>query len=268
VPAEFGIWRIDGGLRKLAAARLGDEARLEDLLEQDISILGLDVMVVGRQAPTAYGKRVDLLAIDADGSLYAIELKRDRTPREVVAQVLDYGSWVKDLGHEDISALYSEHHHGARLEEAFETRFGDVLPDALNQDHHLVIVASELDNSTERIIRYLSGEFSVPVSVLFFRYYVDDGREYLARTWLNDPAEADAAAARPGKAKSVKEPWNGQDFYVTVGEGPHRNWDDEVKYGYISSGGGKKWTSPLNQLSPAAGSSPTYRRSATSASAP
>jgi hypothetical protein len=247
VPVEFGIWRIDGGLRKVPFAKFGDEGRLEDILERDVSILGLEVMVIGRQVPTSYGKRVDLLAIDAAGDLHAIELKRDRTPREVVAQVLDYGSWVKDLGHEDILALFSEHHKGARLEEEFETRFGDVLPDALNQEHHLVIVASELDNSTERIVRYLSGEFSVPVSVLFFRYYVDGDREYLARTWLNDPALADAAPAKQGKAKA-REPWNGQDFYVTCGEGPHRNWDDEIRYGYISSGGGKKYTSPLNQL--------------------
>jgi hypothetical protein len=247
LPVEFGIWRIDGGLRKVPFAKLGDESRLEDILERDVSILGLDLMVVGRQVPTSFGKRIDLLAIDASGDLYAIELKRDRTPREVVAQLLDYGSWVKDLGHEDISALFSEHHRGARLEEECENRFGDVLPDALNQEHHLVIVASELDNSTERIVLYLSGEFSVPVSVLFFRYYTDDDREYLARTWLNAPTSAEAATAKTSKAKT-RETWNGQDFYVTCGEGPHRNWDDQVKYGYISAGGGKKWTSPLNQL--------------------
>jgi len=247
LPVEFGIWRIDGGLRKVPFAKLGDECRLEDLLERDVSILGLDVMVVGRQVATSYGKRIDLLGIDAGGDLYAIELKRDRTPREVVAQVLDYGSWVKDLGHEDISTIFSEHHGGARLEEAFENRFGDVLPDALNQEHYLVIVASELDNSTERIVLYLSGEFSVPVSVLFFRYYIDDDREYLARTWLNVPTSADTVSSKPGKAKT-REPWNGQDFYVTCGEGPHRNWDDEIQYGYVSSGGGKKYTSPLNQL--------------------
>ena len=247
MPVEFGLWRIDGDLRKVPFAKLGDESRLEDILERDVSILGLDVMVVGRQVPTSYGKRIDLLAIDAGGDLHAIELKRDRTPREVVAQVLDYGSWVKDLGHEDILALFSEHHKGARLEEEFENRFGDVLPDALNQEHHLVIVASELDNSTERIILYLSAEFSVPVSVLFFRYYADGDREYLARTWLNAPANADVAAAKLGKAKT-REPWNGQDFYVTCGEGPHRNWDDQVRCGYVSSGGGKKYTSPLNQL--------------------
>jgi hypothetical protein len=29
-----------------------------------------------------------------EGRIHVIELKRDRTPREVVAQILDYGSWV------------------------------------------------------------------------------------------------------------------------------------------------------------------------------
>lgn len=248
MPAEFGIWRMDGGLRKLTAAKLGDESELETMLQVDISILGLDLLVIGRQVPTSFGKRIDLLAIAADGGLYVIELKRDRTPREVVAQVLDYGSWVKDLGHEEIAAIYSERHQGNRLEEAFETRFGDVLPEVLNQDHRLVIVASELDNSTERIVRYLSDGFSVPISVLFFRYFLDEDREYLARTWLNDPMDSDGSAPKSGGTKSTKEPWNGQDFYVTVGEGPHRNWDDEIKYGYVSAGGGKKYTSPLNQL--------------------
>jgi RecB family endonuclease NucS len=114
LPVGFGIWRIDGGLRRVPFIKLGDESRLEDILVRDVSVLRLDAMVVGRQVATSYGKRIDLLAIDAGDDLYAIELKRDGTPREVVAQLLDYGSWVKDLGHEDISALFSEHHHGAR----------------------------------------------------------------------------------------------------------------------------------------------------------
>ncbi len=207
---------------------------------------------------------MDLLAIDAEGYLYAIELKRDRTPRDVVAQVLDYGSWITDLGHEEIGELFSTHHKGARLEEVFEDRFGGTLPEALNAAHHLVIVASELDNSTERIVRYLTEQFSVPVSVLFFRYYRDGDREYLARTWLNAPSEADATAAKPGKAgKAAKEPWNGQDFYVAVGEDEHRTWADQLKYGYISAGGGKKYTSPLGQLFPGARVFASSHKSAT-----
>ena len=47
MPVEFGLWRIDGEVRKVPFAKLGDESRLEAILERDVSILGLDVMVIG-----------------------------------------------------------------------------------------------------------------------------------------------------------------------------------------------------------------------------
>jgi RecB family endonuclease NucS len=89
VGVEIGIGRLDGDLTYVTPVPMPDEARLEKVLEQDIGILGLDVMLIGRQLTTAFGKRVDLLAITAEGDLVVIELKRDRTPREIVAQVLD-----------------------------------------------------------------------------------------------------------------------------------------------------------------------------------
>lgn len=38
---------------------------------------------------------IDLMAIDVDGGLHILELKSDRTPRDVVVQVLDYGARVR-----------------------------------------------------------------------------------------------------------------------------------------------------------------------------
>jgi RecB family endonuclease NucS len=41
-----------------------------------------------------------VLGLDSEGVLHILELKRDRTPRDVVAQALDYASWVQELGNE------------------------------------------------------------------------------------------------------------------------------------------------------------------------
>ena len=54
----------------------------------------------GERQPS-HGKRLDLLAIDDQALLHAIELKRDQTPREVVAQALEYGWWVRTLTLDD-----------------------------------------------------------------------------------------------------------------------------------------------------------------------
>jgi hypothetical protein len=93
VSIEMSLWRIQNDRPlPLLAAGIGEEKRLESIIADDVGILGLGpLMLLGRQVATDFGARVDLLAIDEDGTTYIIELKRGRTPREVVAQVLDYG---------------------------------------------------------------------------------------------------------------------------------------------------------------------------------
>jgi RecB family endonuclease NucS len=60
-----------------------------------VDILNPGLLLIGQQVPTSHGKFIDLLATDAQGHVVVIELKRDRTPREGVVQVLDDGSWVR-----------------------------------------------------------------------------------------------------------------------------------------------------------------------------
>lgn len=40
------------------------------------------------------------------------------------------------------------------------------------------------------------------------------------------------------------------DYYVAVGESPHRTWADFVQYGYVSAGGGPKFSGPMLNLHP------------------
>ncbi len=243
MPVEMRMWRIDGDEpRPLTTAVLPAEKDLHQFLAQDPSLLGERLLVIGSEVLTPYGKRLDLLAIDADGNLHLLELKRDKTPREVVAQVLDYGSWVSTLSRDDVIDIASRH-LDERFEVAFEHVFDSPPPDELNGELHLTIVASELDSSSERIVTYLRG-FGLPVNAVFFSYLEDEGRRYLARSWLVDDQVIPSA---PGSKKGKRAQWNGQDWYVNFGT-HGRDWGDGLDFGFVSAGGSPRSSGTLRTI--------------------
>lgn len=248
MPIEIGLWRMGSKPERVDCGTLANEQRLEDMLVADMSILSPQLMLIGRQVQTAHGGFVDMLAIDQEGNLTVVELKKNRTPREVVAQVLDYASWIQTLSYEDVAAIFAEKHDGKEFEKGFAERFDAGPPDKLNENHALIVVAAALDTSSERIINYLADNYGVPINAVFFRYFRDGEREYLGRTWLVDPQEVETKV----RGRRGQEAWNGRDFYVSLGESEGRNWDDCRKYGFISGGGGKWYIQTLDLLFPGA----------------
>ncbi|WP_313405016.1 hypothetical protein [Aeromicrobium sp.] len=245
MPVEMRMWRIDGDEPKpLTASVLPAEKDLHEFLKRDPSLLGERLLVIGSEVSTPYGSRLDLLAIDADGNLNLLELKRDKTPREVVAQVLDYGSWASTLSRDDIRDIATKH-LDQPFEAAFEDVFGSAPPDELNGELSLTIVAAELDASSERIVNYLR-DFGVPVNAVFFSYLEDEGRRYLARSWLT-ASDDETPTASTGSKKSKRAAWNGKDWYISFGGGG-REWDDARQYGFVSGGGGKMWSQDMRSL--------------------
>jgi hypothetical protein len=252
MPIEVGIWKINGQLERVRFSSIESEEKLEKVISRDIGIIDPNLMLLGRQISTSFGKIIDILAINSDGDLTIIELKRDKTPREVVAQVIDYASWVQSLDYDKITQIYSEKQPGKPFEQAFYDQFQVDPPERLNENHNMIIVSSELDNATERIIQYLSTNYGVPINAVFFRYFQENGNEYLTRTWLLDPYQVEAKASNAAATQSGKQPWNGRDFYFSLGEGPHRNWEDCLKYGFVSAGGGRWYSNTLQLLQPGA----------------
>ena len=73
------------------------------------SVLDPNLLVIGREVETDFGGFIDILCIDAAGDLVIVELKRDKTPREVTAQALDYASWVANLSNERVTSIANDH---------------------------------------------------------------------------------------------------------------------------------------------------------------
>lgn len=242
------IWAVGERPQSLPEAKLASELVLEDMIVADPRILSDEWMLIGRQERTGNGGIIDLLAIAPDSALILIELKRDRTPREVVAQSNDYACWVEKLEAEDIAAIYSRFAGDRDSAADFHARFGQPLDeDQLNYKHEIVIVASQLDPSSERIVEYLN-QRGIPINVLSFQVFMLGEQQLLCRAWLFDPVETQVSAAPTSRRGSgAREPWNGE-FYASFGHSEHRYWDEARRYGFISAGGGNWYSNTLNLL--------------------
>ncbi|MEQ9328642.1 MAG: endonuclease NucS [Rhodospirillales bacterium] len=238
------LYRIDGGrLKPVQRTALASEDQLERWIAENPGLVGLDVLVLGRQIITDYNGRIDILAMDREGGLVVIELKRDRTPRDIVAQILDYASWVSSLTTKRVYEITLQKQQ-RRLEEIFRERFDSPLPETLNGTHSLMIVASEFDASSSRIVEYLAEEHGVSINTAFFTVFEENGTQLLATDWLMDQQEVVERAESRKKA-----PWSGY-YYVNAGDlAGYRSWEDMRRHGFVAAGGGPFYSKRLFQLS-------------------
>lgn len=246
MPIKHALWTVSQTPGMLAAGKLQSEQLLQDMILAEPRILSPEWMLIGKEVVTGRSGRLDLLAIAPDGTIVLVELKRDRTPREVVAQALDYATWVESLEADDVARIYSSFKPGASLKADFYARFGQELEEeTLNESHQIVVVASELDASSERIVGYLNSR-GVAINVLFFQVFKSGEELLLSRAWLLDPADVQVDAGSR-KDAGEKEPWNGE-HYVSFGDDQTRNWSEAVKYGFVSGGGGAWYSNTLKML--------------------
>ena len=107
-------------------------------------------------------------------------------------------------------------------------------------------MAASLDDSTERIVNYLSDR-NIPINVLCFQVFTNGAEQLLSRAWLLDPMSTQASGVT--KPDGPNEPWNGE-FYCSFGQSESRSWADAIDFGFICAGGGAWYSRTLKLLSP------------------
>lgn len=239
------LWSLDNK-KPLPTAGLLNELELEDVLCKNVELLDSNWLVIGRQVRTRNGKFLDLLCIDREENLIVVELKKELTPREVTAQVIEYASYMSEIKSEDLSEIYvefSEKYLDKKdsLDKAFYKKFDAEFNDELvsqNQKVKMVIVASRMDESTEYIIKFLRNIYDVDINILFFKVFQHDEKRLLSRVWFEEEN------IELKETSQQNNEWNGE-FYVSFGSGI---WEDAAEYGFISAGGGNWYTKTLKML--------------------
>ena len=185
---EIKTWQIvDDKLKplktSLAAEGKSESYDLEEWIVTDASILGSGLAIIGRQVATKSG-RLDLLAIDRSGNLVVVELKRDKLPRDVLAQAIDYASDVAMWSVDKIGEVCVSH-AGKELDEHLSDSFPDIDVASLNinEAQRILLVGFGVESSLERMISWLSSSYGVSVNAVVLHYTrTSHGDELLTKT--------------------------------------------------------------------------------------
>jgi hypothetical protein len=171
------------------------EQDLEDWLEKNPHVLieGEDVIYIGRQRPTNLGRPMDLLAVDRRGRAVVVELKKDRTPRDMIAQALEYTSYIEGLGYEELNSVSTEYFaknglSWGSLAEAHEATFGTRSDAggnggevAWNYDQVVLLVAQQVSPEIVDVARYLR-RHNIDVRAVQFNFFGSESGERLVIT--------------------------------------------------------------------------------------
>jgi hypothetical protein len=206
---QIKLWKIESDdVIKISKRPFNSEHRLEKWLIEDISILSQDLAIIGTQVVSPYGKNIDILAINSSGDLVIIDFKRDKPNHEVIAHVLDAATWIKELCYDELTDIL--HTYGQseykNIEEFFAATFHNNLKETeLNSDHQMIIVGSDIDESTIRIINYLAkGPYYLNINGVYFNYYKDsEGHEFLVQSFVLPENNVIGGATKRKAAKSI-----------------------------------------------------------------
>ena len=161
------------------------EQTLEEWLEQNPDALLEDgsLLFIGRQVATNQGTFADLIAVDSSGAVVVIELKRDRTPRETLAQALGYASFVADLEYSQLEKIFQEYAgEESSLADYHRAYFGYSDEGvSFNKEQRVVIVASDVTPEIRQTSNFLR-KYGLRVTCIEFAFLRAPSGERLLST--------------------------------------------------------------------------------------
>jgi len=178
-------------LVQAAKTSLELEKHLEGWLENSPWAIAQEpLLIIGRQTTANSGECgtvfPDLLGIDKEGNLVIIELKKGRTPRNVVAQILEYAAWANDLSDGTIRDIATSYFNTIKTEQNLDTIFSELFESdeipSLNQRLRLFIAAEEISPPVTRVCRFLRQEHGVDVNCVQFNIFQTESGEVLVNS--------------------------------------------------------------------------------------
>lgn len=225
---------------------------IQEWIEKSPTILGEELLVIGKEVILSSGKRLDLLCIDKAAALVVVELKRDDSGSSVEWQAIKYASYCSSFLPEEIFKQYAAYLNKSEFDATkLIEEFIDTDIEALNANQRIILASREFNSEVISAVLWLR-EFDVDIQCTRLAPFIDSDGELFIKpeTIIPLPEAKDYMERKEVKQRTIasnQTEWSGN-WFVNVGEGPHRTWEDNMKFGFVGAGQGKRYSSALNRL--------------------
>ncbi len=235
------LFRIDPETRKSTSVREVDFAELQLKERSDIQewvakypdILGDDLLIVAKEFSgfDRTSERPDLLAIDAQGSLVVIELKRDDSGADAYWQAVKYASYLRHANADKIAEMLADY-AGISQEDAGERLLKHLDADdfdSLNREQRIILASHRFAPEATSAVLWLNAKFArenliTCVQLTPYRDEVADALYLQANTIIPLPGEEEYTVQVGSKNISVRSSSLGEKLSQTFA----RNRGDDV----------------------------------------
>lgn len=172
-------------VKRVTLADIGwKELDLQRLMSSHIQdfIYSNDLLTIFNERPRQ--EEPDILAIDRNGDLYILELKRWSSDRENLLQVLRYGQLYGSSNYDELNELFQKYSKSnAELLEIHKQYF-DLSDDKalrksdFNMHQHFLIVTNGLDQNTVDAIRYWKNN-GLSIDAIIYWVFEINGEHYI-----------------------------------------------------------------------------------------
>lgn len=221
-------------IEEVEFSQLGFRERqhIQEWVAANPGILGEDLLIIGKEFSgfDRTNERLDLLAVDTDGKLVVIELKRDDTGADVHWQAIKYASYLYRASSTDIIDMLADHEEVPKSEA--ENRLLQHLDsgnlDILNNDQHIILASHRFAPEAISAVLWLNEKIS--------------GKDLITCVQLTPYRDAETGSLYIQTSTIIPVP-GVEDYVIGVGDSPskseptirrtrsprqYKNKDDEV----------------------------------------
>ena len=210
------MYRVDIENKKLieipattySVLNLRERFDIQEWIAATPEILGEPLKIISKELILPSGRRLDLLAVDKEGALVVIELKRDGSGSDVEWQAIKYASYCSSFSHDEIYKQFAEY-LGTDSDDAQEEieSFINCEPEELNQSQRIILVAKEFHSEVISAVLWLR-ESEINIECIRLTPYFDQQRGLFINPEIIIPLpEAkDYIQKKESKRKELKQP--------------------------------------------------------------